>query len=142
MLKVDQARLQQYMNQELPGVQVGFRKGRGIRDENDNIHWIIEKVREPQKKTYISTSLTMLKPLTAWITTNCGKFLKRWEYQVTLPASWDTCMQVKNQQLEPDMEQWIGLKLGKEHGKGLYIITCLVNLYAEYVMQNAEQDVL
>ena len=87
MLKIVQARLQQYMNQELPGVQVGFRKGRGIRDENDNIHWIIEKVREPQKKTYISTSLTMLKPLTAWITTNCGKFLKRWEYQVTLPAS-------------------------------------------------------
>ena len=87
MLKVVQARLQQYMNQELPGVQVGFRKGRGIRDENDNIHWIIEKVREPQKKTYISTSLTMLKPLTAWITTNCGKFLKRWEYQITLPAS-------------------------------------------------------
>ena len=87
MLKVVQARLQQYMNQELPGVQVGFRKGRGIRDENDNIHWIIEKVREPQKKTYISTSLTMLKPLTAWITTNCGIFLQRWEYQTTLPAS-------------------------------------------------------
>ena len=51
-------------------------------------------------------------------------------------------MQVKNQQLEPDMEQWIGLKLGKEHGKGLYIITCLVNLYAEYVMQNAGLDEL
>ena len=87
MLKVVQARLQQYMNQELPGVQVGFRKGRGIRDENDNIHWIIEKVREPQKKTYISTSLTMLKPLTVWVTTNCGKLFKRWEYQTILPAS-------------------------------------------------------
>ena len=62
----------------------------------------------------------MLKPLTVWITTNCGKFLKRWEYQSTLPATWETWMQVKKQQLEPDIEQWTGSKLGKEYIKAVY----------------------
>ena len=56
-----------------------------------------------------------LKSLTVWITADCGKFLKRWEYQTTLPASWETCTQVKKQQLEPDMEQQTGSKLGKEY---------------------------
>ena len=74
MLKILQARLQQYMNRELPDVQPGFRKGRGIRDQIANIRWIIEKAREFQKKTSISALLTMPKPLTVWITTNCGKF--------------------------------------------------------------------
>ena len=83
MLKILQARLQQYMNRELPDAQAGFRKGRGARDQIANICWIIEKAREFQKKTYISASLTMLKPLTVWITTNCGKFFKSWEYQTT-----------------------------------------------------------
>ena len=77
MLKILQARLQQYMNQELPDVQAEFRKGREIRDQIVNIHWIIEKAREIQKTS--SALLTMIKTLTAWITTNCGKFLKRWE---------------------------------------------------------------
>ena len=67
-----------------------------------------------------SALLTMLKPLTVWITTNCGKFWKRWEYQTTLPASWETCMQVKKQQLELDMEQKTGSKLGKEYVKAVY----------------------
>ena len=62
----------------------------------------------------------MLKPLTVWITTNCGKFLKRWEYQTTLPASWETCMRVKKQQLELDMEQQTGSKLGKEYIKAVF----------------------
>ena len=65
------------MNRELPDVQAGFRKGRGTRDQIANIRWIIEKAREFQKKTSISGLLTMPKPLTVWITTNCGKFLKR-----------------------------------------------------------------
>ena len=86
MLKILQARLQQYMNHELPDVQAGFRKGRGTRDQIANIHWIIEKAREFQKKS-TSALLTTPKPLTVWITTNCGKFFKRWEYQTTLPAS-------------------------------------------------------
>ena len=76
MLKVLQARLQQYVNPEFPNVQTGFRKGRETRDQIANICWIIEKVREFQKKS-TSASLTMLKPLTVSITTNCGKFFKR-----------------------------------------------------------------
>ena len=76
MLKMLQARLQQYVNRELPDVQAGFRKGRGTRDQIANIHSIIEKVREFQENIY-SALLTMPKPLTVWITINCGKFLKR-----------------------------------------------------------------
>ena len=74
------------------------------------------------RKTSTSTSVTMWKPLTVWITTNCGKY-KRWEYQTTLLASWETCMQVKNQQLEPDMEQWTSPKLGKKYIKAAYCHT-------------------
>ena len=74
MLKILQARLQQYVNHELPDVQAGFRKGRGTRDQRANIRWIMEKAREFQKKTSISALLTMPKPLTVWITTDCGKF--------------------------------------------------------------------
>ena len=73
MLKSLQARLQQYMNHELPLVQDGFRKGRGTRDQIANIHWIIEKAREFQKNIF-STLLTMPKSLTLWITIKCGKF--------------------------------------------------------------------
>ena len=79
MFKILQARLQQYVNHELPGVQAEFRKGRGTRDQLANIRWIIEKAREFQK-TSISALLTKPKPLTVWITTNCGKFLKRCGY--------------------------------------------------------------
>ena len=75
MLKILQARLQQYMNCEFPDVQAGFRKGRGTRDQITNICWIIKK-KESSRKTSISALLTMPKPLTVWITINCGKFLK------------------------------------------------------------------
>ena len=81
--KILQARLQQYVNRELPDVQAGFRKGRGTRDQIANIRWIIEKASEFQKKTSISALLTMPKPLTVWITINCGNFFTRWEYQTT-----------------------------------------------------------
>ena len=74
MLKILQARLQQYVNHALPDVQAGFRKGRGTRDQIANICWIIKKAREFQKKKSISALLTMPKPLTVWITINCGKF--------------------------------------------------------------------
>ena len=83
MLKILQARLQQYMNHELPDVQFSFRKGRGTRNQIANIHWIIEKAREFQIKTSISALLTIPNPSTVWITINCGKFFKRWEYQTT-----------------------------------------------------------
>ena len=77
MLKILQARLQQHVNHELPDVQAGFRKGRGTRDQSANIHCVIKKAREFQK-TSTSALLTMPKPLTVWITTNCGKFWKKW----------------------------------------------------------------
>ena len=83
MLKILQARLQQYANHELPDVQAGFRKGRGTRDQIANILWIMEKARESQKSIYFFFLLTMPKPLTVWITINCGKFWKIWEYQTT-----------------------------------------------------------
>ena len=111
--------LQQYMSQKLADAQARFRKGRGTRDQIANTCWIIEKQENSRKKS-TSASLTMLKPLTLWITTNCGKFLNRWEYQTNLPISWETCMQAKKQQLEQDMEQWVGSKLGKKYIKAVY----------------------
>ena len=104
MLKILQARLQQFVNHELPDVQAGFRKGRGTRDQIAN-NLLDHRKSKSSRKTSISALLTMPKPLTVWITINCGKFWKRWEYQTTWPASWEICMQVKKQQLELDMDQ-------------------------------------
>ena len=95
------------MNHELPDVQAGFTKGRGTRDQIANI-WIIKKAREFQKTIYLCF-IDYTKAF-VWITTNCGKFWKRWEYQTTWPASWETYMQVRKQQLELDMEQLTGFK--------------------------------
>ena len=91
MLKILQARLQQYVNCELPDVQAGFRKDRGARDQIANIRWIIAKARKFQKTSTFAL-LTMPKPLTMCITINCRKFLKRWEYQTTWCVSWEICM--------------------------------------------------
>ena len=102
MLKILQARLQQYINQDLSDVQAGFRKGRGTRDQIANISWIIEKATE-FRKTSTSASSSMLKLLTVWIIIDCRKFFKSWEYQIILSASWEICMQAKKQQLELDM---------------------------------------
>ena len=118
MLKILQARLQQYMNWELPDIQAGFRKGRGTRNQIANTHWIIEKSREFQQNIYFCF-IDYAKAFDC-VEHNCGKFLKRWEYQTTLPASCKTCMQVKKQQLEPDMEQCTGSKLGRAYIKGVY----------------------
>ena len=109
MLKILQARLQQYVNRELPDVQAGFRKGRGTRVKlpTSTGSW---KKQESSRKTSISALLTMPKPFTVWITINCGKFSKRWEYQTTWSAPWEICMQVRKQQLELDMEQQTGSK--------------------------------
>ena len=111
-------------NWELPDVQAGFRKGRGTKDQISNIRWITQKKQENSRKASTSASLTMLKPLTMWITTDCGKFFKRWEYQTTLPDSWETCMQVKKQQ------NWTwsnGLVPNWERSRSrLYIVTALV----------------
>ena len=118
MLKILQLRFQQYVNLELSDVQAGFRQSRGTRDQIANIHWTIEKTREFQKNIYfcfIDWTKTFV-----WITTNYGKFLERWEYQTTWPASWEICMQVKKQHLEPDMEQQTGSKLGKRYIRAVY----------------------
>ena len=112
MLKILQARLQQHVNRELSDVQADFRKSRGTRDQIANIHWIIEKAREFQKNIHLCF-IDYAKAF-VWITINCGKFWKRWEYQTTWAASWETYMQVRKQQLELDMKQQTGSKLGKE----------------------------
>ena len=103
VLKILQARLQQYVNCEIPDVHAGFRKGRGTRDQIANNCWIVEKAREFQKNIYFC--FIDYTKVFVWITTNCGKFLRRLVYQTTLLAPWEICMQVKKQQLELDMEQ-------------------------------------
>ena len=118
MLKILCARLWHYVNQELPFVQTGFRKGRGARDQIASICWIIEKQRN-FRKTSLSVSSTTLKLLTVWITTNCGKLLERWEYHATWPVSWETSMWAKKQHLEPGMEQLIGSRLRKEYDRAI-----------------------
>ena len=82
----------------------------------------------------------MPKALTVWITTICGKFLKQWEYQTTLPATWEICMQVKKQQLKPDMEQKNGSKLGKEYVKAVYCHPAYLDCMRQYLMWNAGLD--
>ena len=114
MLKILRSKLWQYVNWELPNIQPKFRKGRGTRDQIANIRWIIEKAREFQKNCFIDYAKAFDCVDQTW------KFLKRWEYQTTLPASWETCMQVNKQHLEPHMEQWTGSKLGKEYVKAVY----------------------
>ena len=95
MLKILQARLQQYVNWELPDAQAGFRRGRGIRDQIANIHWMIKKAREFQKNIYFC----FIDDAKAFdcVDQQTGKFFKRWEYQTTSPGSWEICMQVKRQ---------------------------------------------
>ena len=109
MLKILQARLQQYVNHELPDDQASFRKGRRTRDQIAYICWIMENAREFQK--HISFCfIDYAKAFDCVDHNKLWKFFKRWEYQATLPASWEICMQVRKQQLELDMEQQTGSK--------------------------------
>ena len=104
---------------ELPDVQVGFRKGKGTKDQIANIYWIIEKAREFQKNIYFCF-IDYVKTFDCVDHNNVWKIWKRWEYQTTWPASWEICMQVKKQQFESDMKQWTDSKLGKEYMKAVY----------------------
>ena len=124
MFKILQARLQLYVNWEFPDKQTRFRKGRGTRDQIANIHWIIEKAWEFQRKKFTFASLTTLNLCGLQQT---GKFLKRWEYQTIWPAAWETGMQVKKQQLELDMEQRT-MKNWERSTTKLYIVTLLISL--------------
>ena len=109
MLKILQARLQQYMNRELPDVQAGFRKGRGTRDQIANICWITEKAREFQKNIYFFF-IDYAKAFDCVDHNKLWKILKETGYQTTWSASWEICMQFRKQQLELDMEQQTGSK--------------------------------
>ena len=109
MLKILQARLQQYVNRKLPDVQPGFRKGRGTRDQIANICWIIEKAREFQKNIYFCFT-DHTKAFDCVDHNKLWKILQEMEYQTTWAASWEICMQVRKQQLELDMEQQTGSK--------------------------------
>ena len=133
MLKILQVRLQQYVNEELPDVQAGFRKDRETRDQIANICWIIEKARE-FKKTSTSASLTMLKPLIMWIRTNYGKFL-----EMGMPDQL-TCLlrnlydagQDATVRTEHGTTDWF--QIGKGVQQGCILSPCLFNLYAKYIM--------
>ena len=109
MLKILQTRLHQNMTVNFQMFKLGLEKAEEpeIKLPTSAGSW---KKQESSRKTSVSALLTMPKPLTVWITINCGKFWKRWEYQTTWPASWEICMQVKKQQLELDMEQHTGSK--------------------------------
>ena len=120
MLNIVQARLQQYVNRKRADVQAGFRKGRGTRDQLPTSAGSSKK-----KESFRKTSTFAPKPLTAWITTNCGKFWKRWEYQTTWPASWEICRQVNKQQLEWTWNNRLVPNQERSTSR-LYIVTLLI----------------
>ena len=118
MLKILQARLQQYMNSGFPDVQAGFRKDRGTRDQIANIPWIIDKAREFQKNIYFCF-IDYARAFDCVDHSKLWKILKEMELPDTWPASWEICVQVKEQQLELDIEKQTGSKLGKEYIKAV-----------------------
>ena len=109
MLIILQARIQQYVNREIPDVQAGFKKCRGTRDQIANICWIMEKTREFHKNIYFCFT-DYAKDFDCVDHNKLWKILEESEYQNTLSASWEICMQAKNQRLELDMEQQTGSK--------------------------------
>ena len=136
MLEILQARLQQYANRELPDVQAGFRKGRGTRDQTANIHWIMEKAREFQKNIYFCF-IDMPKPLTVWITINCGKILK----EMGIPDHLTCLLRDLYAGQEATVKTGHGttdwFQTGKGVRQGCILSPWLFNFYAEYIMGNA-----
>ena len=140
MLKILYAGLQHYNNQELLDVQAGFRKGRGTRHQIANIYWITEKAREFQKKTYLC--FIDYTKVYNYVDDNELWKTKSWEYQTNSLVSWEACMPVKKQQLEPYMGQLIGSGLRKEYDKAVYWHSVYFNLYAEHIIRNSGLDEL
>ena len=142
MLKILQARLQPYMNCGLPDVQAGFRKGRGTKDQIGNICWIVGKARESQENIYFCF-IDYIKSFDCMDHNKLWKILQeiRWKYQITWPASWEICIKIRKQELELDMEQQTGSKLGKEYVKAVYCHpACLTYMQSKYIMRYAGMD--
>ena len=120
------------MNQELPDVQPRFRKGRGTKDQISNIRWIVEKgiKKKKKKKSLYLCFIDYAKAFDCGIITDCGMLLKRWDYPTILPVSWETCMWVKKQELEPYMEQLTGSGLRKEYNRAV----CCHPVYLTYTL--------
>ena len=137
MLKILQARLQQYMNCELPGVQAGFRKGRERNQRAHCQHVLDHRKSKSFRKTFISALLTMPKPLTVWITINCGKLWKRWEYQTCLLRNL-YAGQEATVRTGHGTTDWF--QIGQKVCQGCLLSPCLFNFYAEYIMRNAGLD--
>ena len=130
MLKILQARLGRYINQELPDVQAGFTKGRGTRDQIANIHWTIEKAREFQKNIYFC--FTDRAKAFDCVDHNCGKFFKRWEYHLTcllrnLYTGQEATVRTRHRTMDC-------FNIGKGVPQGCILSLCLLNLYAEYIL--------
>ena len=127
MLKILQARLQQYVNYELPDVQAGFRKGKGTRDQFANICWILEKAKKFKKNIYFYF-IDYTKAFDCVDTINYGKFLKRWEYQAIFPVSWEICMyagQEATVRTGHRTTDWF--QIGKGVHQGYILSPCLFN---------------
>ena len=139
MLKILQARVQQYVKRELPHVQAGFRKGKGTSDQIANILWIIEKAKEFQKNIHFCL-IDNDKDFDCVDHNKLWKILQEMGIPTTWPASWEICMQVKKQQLELDMETTDWFHIGKGVHQGCILSPCLFNLCAEYIMRKAGLD--
>ena len=138
MLKILQARLQQYVNQELPGVQAGFRKGRRTRDQIADIHWIIERAREFQENIYFS--FTKLKPWTMWNTTTVENSERDGNTRPPyLPPEKPVCF-CKEATVRTGYGTKDWFKIGEGVCQGCILSPCSFNLYAEYIMRNARLD--
>ena len=140
MLKILQARLQQYVNHELPDVQAGFRKGKETRDQIANVHLIIigssTSIESEVQKNIYFCFIDYAKAFDCVDHNKLWKILQEMGIPDHLTSSWETCMQVKKQQLEPEIELQTGSKLEKEYVKAV-LSPCLFNFYAEYIMRNS-----